>query len=71
MIRALDLLSKEREKALARVAGAHLKLCAAREEYAQAVMEADQLGIGPSEIARNIGLSETAIRSFIKRRKAE
>lgn len=71
MSRALAKIEVEKEKALGRCAGAYLRLKDAQHEYEEALMEADRLGIGGSEIARNVGLTETAVRLFIKRRKAK
>ncbi len=41
----------------------------ADEQYARAVMHANDLGIRNVTIARKIGVSEACIRMFIKRRK--
>lgn len=68
---ALRRIEYEKQIALGKVAGSYLRMAQAKREYEEHVLHADYLGIGPSEIARHAGVSETAIRLFIKRRKAK
>jgi DNA-directed RNA polymerase specialized sigma24 family protein len=63
------LLRREREAALDRAISARKKLAEAQAEYAQAVLEASALGIANTKLAKSMGVSETAVRNFIARRK--
>lgn len=68
---ARELLAKAKVEALARVKRSYTTLRDAEAAYGEAVMDADYVGLGPTEIAREIGVSETAVRMFIKRRREQ
>lgn len=52
-----------------RVVKARKRLLAAQDEYENALLDADALGLSPTALARACGTSEAAIRLFVKRRK--
>jgi DNA-directed RNA polymerase specialized sigma24 family protein len=66
---ALALLGAERKRALRDAIRTHKALRKARREYEEAMLNANRVGVPHSEIARAIGMSETGVRLFIKRRK--
>ena len=63
-------LAEEQDKALARAVVAYRTLRAAQLEYEHTMLEASDAGVSATRIARAIGLTETAVRLFIKRRRA-
>lgn len=67
---AMRMLEVEREVSLKRVIKAHRKLRSAQDDYEEAVLSAVALGLGATTIAREIGVSETAVRTYVKRRNA-
>lgn len=67
--RALELLGAERKRALRQAIRAHKGLRKAQREYEEAMLTANRVGVPHAEIARSIGMSETGVRLFIKRRK--
>lgn len=60
---------KERDKALREVARAYTRWQTAKDDYESAVVRASALGLSNTEIARKLGVSETAVRMFLKRRE--
>lgn len=66
---AMRLLEVERAIALTRTVRAYDKLRKAQSAYEEAVLTAHALGLGATAIARELGVSETAVRTFVKRRK--
>lgn len=66
----LQRVANERKDALDEAVEAHLAVQEAKKRYSKAIMEADLLDCNISEIARRVGMSETSIRMFIKRQRA-
>lgn len=66
---AQKVISERQEAALERAVKAHEQRRAAEAEYQAALMEADRVGLTPSKMAREFGVSETAVRLYIKRRR--
>ena len=64
------LMLKEREAALVRAVQARKKMLVAQREYADSVLEASDLGIPNTKLAKSLGVSETAVRNYVKRRKS-
>lgn len=64
----LEERTRRRIKALEAVRKAHKELQQAKQNYAEAVMEASAYGATNVAIAKQVGLTETAIRLYIKRR---
>lgn len=60
-----------RDQALERLKRAKAMLGEAEARYARAVVDCADLGLGNSKIARTVGVSETAIRAYLKRRGYE
>lgn len=60
-----------RKRALERAKKAFLDLRAAQAEYEAALLNADRSGVSSSVMARAFGISETAVRLYIKRRKTK
>lgn len=60
---------RERVGSLAIVGAAYEELQQAKKKYEDAVMSAHTYGATNMAIARRVGLTETAIRLFIKRRE--
>lgn len=68
---AMRTIAEAQRRVHARVVEARKGLLKAQQEYEQSLLEADELGISPTDLARSCGTSEAAIRQFIKRRKAK
>lgn len=62
-------LSEETERRLKDVRFAHQDLQVAKKRYEDAVFAAHEHGCSNPQIARQVGMTETAIRLFLKRRK--
>lgn len=66
-----DELDERRELALIRLRRAKAALMDAEKQYSAAVIDCASVGLGNAKIARTVGVTETAIRSYLKRRKFE
>ena len=64
-------LAETREWCLARMVRARVALEKARAEYESALMDADSIHVSYTEMARAAGISEAAVRLYIKRRKVK
>ncbi len=60
--------SPEQKSALEIVEGARKVLVEAQKEYDSALVLAHQLGLSNAAIAMRIGQSETAVRTYLRRR---
>lgn len=60
-----------RERAFEDVVEAHENLVIAKEEYDEALLRAHDLGVTNMRLGRAFKQSETAVRSYIKRRKVQ
>lgn len=64
-----ELLAEMQQGALENAEMTHKNLREAQRQYEEALMRTDELGISPSVVARRLGMSEAAVRLYIKRRK--
>lgn len=60
---------KHRANALALAVEARKGLLAAKENYSNAVLLANRAGVANTKLAKALGMSETAVRMFIKRKR--
>jgi DNA-directed RNA polymerase specialized sigma24 family protein len=68
---AQNLIEESKRNALERATKAYQGLRAAQAEYEAALLNADRRGVSSSAMARAFGISETAVRLYIKRRKTK
>lgn len=70
IVEAMALLETERSEALKRVVKTHEQLRQAQLDYEEALLAAHAVGVRNTHIARKIGVTETAVRTYVKRRKS-
>ena len=66
---AQRLIAERKAAAIERAVKAYRARKEADAEYESALLEADSLGVAHTKLAREFGVSETAVRLYIKRRK--
>lgn len=66
-----EMVNAAQQRALSYVTESHDDLKRAQEMYEGAVLHCVELGCGPSAIGQAAGLSESTIRSFIRRRRKD